>query len=119
SRARFVRPDSVWLQEGAANLGDKQTLLRMDAEVFPAIGLGQHPSIHRVVEITARDNDDGVGDSASPTTPDQWANILKAELEAKKTAKVEAKTECNTARALALELLGNATPISLFALKQF
>jgi hypothetical protein len=75
--------------------------------------------MYPVVEITARDYEAGLGDPSSPATPSDWARILRTELEAKKAAKRTSKKEFNTARALALELLGNQTAIALFALKQF
>jgi len=118
NRAAFVSPENVWLKEADTDLGVKQTLVRMDIEVFPAIGVGQQAAMHPVVEIIARDNDAGIGDPASRATPLEWAEILRSELEAKKAIRRVSKKECKTARALALELLGNKIPVSLFALKQ-
>src|SRR6185369_13893498 len=39
NRAAFVSPENVWLKEADTDLGVKQTLVRMDIEVFPAIGV--------------------------------------------------------------------------------
>ncbi|HUI77148.1 MAG TPA: acetoacetate decarboxylase family protein [Bryobacteraceae bacterium] len=116
STANFVRPESVWLSE-EGELDPKQTLLRVDAEVLPALGVGQTTAIRPVIQISRGDLDAGLGDA--PDAPWKWAEDLRHELGTKKAAKQEYPTELKTARALAIELLGNQTPVALYTLKQF
>jgi hypothetical protein len=46
----------VWLQEGEANFGSRQTVLRVDSEVFTAFHVGQQAVIEPILEISARDD---------------------------------------------------------------
>ncbi len=116
--ANFVRPESVWLKEGEAQVDSQQTLLRVDAEVWSAYGAGQKATVQPVIEISQRDADVGLG-AGSVDTPFVWAESLRQELGAKKGTKAKYPADCKIARALALELLGNHTPFSLYTLKQF
>jgi hypothetical protein len=117
-RATFVWPSSTWLSEEEGDLGAKQTLLRMDVEVLPAIGVGQQTAVHPVVQISSGDTGSGGDEAGSRTTPGMWARTLKRELEDKKAVKRDRRDDCVISRALALELLGNRVPISLYTLKQ-
>ena len=110
-RAEFVRPQSVWLQEGEADLGAKQTLLRVDAEVFTALYAGQQAAMHPLIEVSARDFA-GIGEPDSRATPAEWARLLRLELESKKPPGKNARREFRIARALALDLLGNPSLIA-------
>jgi hypothetical protein len=117
--ASFVRPESIWLAEGEPSSRAMQTLLRLEAEVIPALGVGQPASMHRVLEIRGNDDSAGLGDAGSRTTPFEWAEALRLELGTKKGVKAAFPEKCKVARALALELLGNRVPVALYSLKQF
>ncbi len=128
-RAEFVKPQSVWLQEGETDLSAKQTLLRVETEVFTALRAGQQAAMYPLVEISERDFA-GIGEPTSLVNPEDWANILTGELNGKNTVKRERWMDLKIARALALELLGNRSltaidptddrmPVSLYTLKQF
>jgi hypothetical protein len=117
--ATFVRPESVWLAEGEPSSRAMQTLLRLDAEVIPALGVGQPASMHAVLEIRGHDDGTGLGDAGSRTTPFEWAEALRLELGTKNGVKTAFPDKCKVARALALELLGNRVPVALYSLKQF
>jgi hypothetical protein len=119
NRATFVRPESAWLGEGDAALTGRQTLLRVEAEVIPALGVGQKTAVHSVVEISEYDSDYGIGDAGARSIPGEWADALLLELETKKATKRKNDQDFRVSRALALELLGNRVPVSLYTLKQF
>lgn len=113
--AQFVRPQSVWLgEEGRTD--PKQTLLRVDMELLPALGQGQKASFQPAIEISKDDPEIGLG--PAPDTPWRWAEDIRHELGMKKAAKQEHFVQLKIARALSLELLGNQTPFSIYALKQ-
>lgn len=117
--ATFVRPESVWLNETESGIDAKQMLLRVDAEVIPALGVGQKTSMHTLMEISARDAGGGLGDAGQGATRPEWAEALRLELGTKKGTKAKFPDQCKIARALALEVLGNRVPLSLYTLKQF
>lgn len=116
--ANFLKPESVWLSE-ESEFGDhpQQTLLRVDAEVWPALGMGQKATILPVVEIGEGEPQAGLGDA--PDAAWRWAQHLRAELLAKKRIKCRFAKDLKIGRALALELLGNHVPFVAYSLKQF
>lgn len=114
--AKFVRPESVWLSE-EGQVDPKQTLLRVDTEVFSALGAGIKATTQPLIEISRDDTDAGLGDA--PDSPWKWAEELRLELGTKKGTKIRYFRDMKVARALAIELLGNQTPICLYTLKQF
>jgi hypothetical protein len=118
--ANFYKPESVWLSD-EVQLSDnpKQTLLRVDTEVWPAIGEGQKAIIEPVIEICQGEPEAGLGNV--PDAAWKWSSILCSELRAKKRIKAYPEDAHNfkTARALALELLGNQMPFTAYSLKQF
>jgi hypothetical protein len=104
--ARFVRPSSVWLEEGKEDLDTRQTLLRVDAEVYTALHAGQSAAIYPLIEISARDFA-GIGEPDSRANPSEWAEVLRSEKASKKNTRHAHRDQMEIARALALELLGN------------
>ena len=138
-RAEFVRPPTVWLQEGQDDLEAKQTLLRVDTEVFTALHQGQQAAMNPLIEISSHDFA-GIGEPNSLANPSEWAKILKSELAKKYATKREHSYEFQVANALAIELLGGPglipadqspadqspadqfhrrVPVSFYTLKQF
>ncbi|MEO8596004.1 MAG: hypothetical protein ABI759_21970 [Candidatus Solibacter sp.] len=117
--AGFVRPESVWLKEGQANIEANQTVLRMEAEVWPAVGADQKAVTQKLIEIIEHADDSGMGEVNSPDVPYQQAEQLRLEQGSKKSIKARYPGCCKVARALALELLGNRTPFSMYTMKQF
>ncbi|HEV2327024.1 MAG TPA: hypothetical protein VGS10_24005 [Terracidiphilus sp.] len=116
--ANFLKPESVWLSEETEfSSNPQQTLLRLDAEVWPALGEGQKSTILPVIEISQGDPDVGLGDALDAAW--RWSQHLRAELIGKKLAKVSVPEDLKIGRALALELLGNETPFVAYSLKQF
>jgi len=114
--ANFLRPESVWLSpKGELSADPAQTLLRVEAEVF--VGAGQKSSIQPVIDISRGAVDAGLG--RAPDSPWHWAEQLRDELGAKKATKLDFPDDLRVARALALEFLGNQTPVSIYTLKQF
>jgi hypothetical protein len=104
--ARFVRPSSVWLEAGTDDLDAKQTVLRVDAEVYAALHAGQSATTYPLVEISERDFA-GIGEPGSRADPAEWARVLRSERDSKRDTKAEHPRDFAIARALALELLGN------------
>jgi hypothetical protein len=116
--ANFLKPESVWLSEETEFCTHpQQTLLQVDAEVWPALGEGQKATILPVIEISQGDPDAGLGDA--PDAPWRWSQHLRAELLEKKQAKSNLAGDLKIGRALALELLGNEVPFVAYSLKQF
>ncbi len=114
--ADFVRPESVWLGgEGGTN--PEQMLLRMNAELLPALGAGQKAMMFPVLEIRKNEPHCGLGPAKDAAW--EWAEYLREELERQKGAKQQWFAQLKVGRALALELLGNKTHFSLYTLKQF
>jgi hypothetical protein len=114
--ANFVRPEAVWVGEGG-QVNPQQVMVRVDAELLPALGVGQKATFQPVIEISHNAPDLGLG--SSPGGPWHWAEDLRHELGCKKAAKQQYFRELKVARALALELLGNQTPFAMYTLKQF
>jgi len=116
--ANFFKPESVWLSdEVELSENPPQTLLRVDSEVWPAIGEGQKAVVLPVVEICQGLPDAGLG--AAPDAPWRWSEQLTRELEAKKQIKALNSRDLQIARALSLELLGSQMPFTAYSLKQF
>ena len=120
STATFLRPESIWLNEaGTQAPNPSQTLLRVEAEVLEALGEGQQTTTQPVVEINAEDPFGGLRPTDAPDSPWKWAEDLRLELGAKKATKTQYPAELRIARSLALELLGNKVPVTLYTIKQF
>lgn len=115
--ANFQMPSNVWMTDQPDIRNPHQTLLRVDTEVWPAIGEGQKATVLPVVEICRGDPDAGLG--SAPDAAWQWAEQLRAELLAKKNIKANCPWQLKTGRALSLELLGNDMPFTAYSLKQF
>ncbi len=115
--AHFVRPESVWLGAGDAEscLDPKQTLLRVDTEV--TVAAAQQSQVKPLIEIRRRETDAGLGEA--PSAEQIWTELLRRELGPKNGLKVFRNRELKVGRALALEILGNETPIQIYTLKQF
>lgn len=116
--ADFERPETVWLgDEDSTPNRAQQTLLRVQAEVFEALGVGQKTASRPVVEILSGVRNAGLGESRDESA--LWSQQLREEQETKKAIKAGRPGAFKTARALALELLGSRTPFSIYTLKQF
>jgi len=116
--ANFTCPDSVWMSDQVdATTDPQQSLLRLDTEVWSAFGQAQKATIQPIIEIGQGDPNAGLG-----TGPDQawrWSESLRAELLEKKDLKAKVPNALKIGRALALEILGNQTPVTAYSLKQF
>lgn len=117
--ANFVRPESAWLSDGADEDKPRQTLLRVEAEVWAALQAGQQAKVEPVVEIVQREVNVGLGGLATQDNAFVWAEKLRIELGTKKGTKRKYPEDCKVARALALELMGNEAPLAMYTLKQF
>jgi hypothetical protein len=118
--ANFVRPESVWLKGGESKGADTpQTLLRVDTEVWRAVGEGQKALPEKVLEIRQSEDNAGLGKDDSSELAYERSEQLRLEQGTKVGTKAKVPGCCKIARALALELLGNRTPICMYTLKQF
>ena len=117
--ANFVQPGSVWMSDQAEEDDPRQTLLRMDAEVWTALESGQQAMVQPLVEIVQNEDNAGLGRLAAQDKAFAWAEALRLELGTKKGAKALFPQHAKVARALALELLGNQAPLAMYSLKQF
>lgn len=117
--ANFVQPGSVWMSDQAEEDEPRQTLLRMDAEVWTALEAGQQAMVQPLVEIVQNEDNAGLGQLAAQDKAFAWAEALRLEQGTKKGAKARFPHHAKVARALALELLGNQAPLAMYSLKQF
>ena len=117
--ADFVQAGSVWMSDEAEEDNPRQTLLRMDAEVWAALESGQQAMVQPLVEIVQNEDNAGLGRLAAQDKAFAWAEALRLELGTKKGAKARFPQYAKVARALALELLGNQAPLAMYSLKQF
>jgi hypothetical protein len=111
--AQFDRPESVWLRV-TPEAKSPQTLLRVKAEVLPALGAGQKATFQPVIEISHTSHE-----SLPAGASWSWAAGLRRELQTKKATKLQQWQHLKVARALSLEILGNQTPFSIYTMKQF
>ena len=117
--ADFLRPENVWLQGDAGGRQPRQTVLRMDAEVWAALDAGQQAMVQPVVEIVQNEDNVGLGNPQTQDAAFHWAELLRKELGAKKGTQLRHAGLAQVARALSLELLGNQVPLAMYSLKQF
>lgn len=113
--AQFEAPANVWL--GGPCAGGPQRLLRVSAELLPALGEGLMAKFEPIIEISTEESQEAF--RLAPDTPWEWGKIQIQEMDRKKAARQQHFEELKIARALALLPLGNSTPISLYTLKQF
>ena len=66
--ANFMRPESVWLSDDAGKHQPRQTVLRMDAEVWAALEAGQQAMVQPVIEVVQHEANAGLG-HPKPRTP--------------------------------------------------
>lgn len=127
--ANFVRPESVWLSDQPNDTQPQQVLLRVEAETWSALDAGQQAHMQPLVEIVQNEVNAGLGTDNFRDNATRWSQTLRDELLSKKKTAQSSKKKttpestvqdhCKTARALALELLGNQAPFSLYSLMQF
>ena len=97
--ADFVRPESVWLSDDAGKHQPRQTLLRMDAEVWAALETGQQALVQPVVEIVQHEDNAGLG---HPDTQDMafgCSELLCLKLGTKKGSQLKYPGRSQPARA--------------------
>ena len=116
--ATFDEPPSVWMESDGPSTDAVQALLQVAAEVEPAVGEGQRTEIRQIVDISEGTLPSDLEGLVWRNTADRWALMLRQELERKKRTKLDHREALKRARALALELLGNRKPFSLYTLKQ-
>jgi hypothetical protein len=111
----FVSPPSVWMSNPSGEA--HQPLLRVAAEVLPSLDQGQKAVERIVLEVHQGE----MVDQNAQLLADQWALLLRDELERKKRVKhsAEGRHDLQRARVLSLELLANSVPWNVFTLKQF
>jgi hypothetical protein len=119
SRAVFDLPASSWMSERGAEGGRRQNLLRVNGEVLPAVGEGQGTRMGTLIDIIGGDTTAGVSTYEGRVTADRWAAILIDEQARKKQTAFDNDKALYTARHLALQILGNHVPVSLYTMKQF
>ena len=118
-RAEFVSPRNAWMSEDGAHSDAKQEVLRVMAEVLPVVGEGQGSSMQTIVDVVLGERFDAKEPTGQRVIADRWGALLQLELERRKRTKSEKPAELNVARALAIDLLANRVPFSLYTMKQF
>jgi hypothetical protein len=124
--AIFEEAESSWMSADGPAINAEQVLLRVTAEVLPVVGEGERAVRREIVEIRSGTPVVPNADLAWRVLGDRWTAILGGELKRKKWMSVRGRgsegggiSEVKRARALALEILGNRVPISVYTMKQF
>ncbi len=117
--ARFIEAESSWMSEEGPSSDAHQALLRVDAEILPAVGEGERTQKRTIVEIVGGTPAAHKDELAWRNTGERWGSILREELHRKKQTAQRHAPAMDDMRALALELLGNRVPVALYTLKQF
>lgn len=124
--AIFEEAESSWMSADGPAINAEQVLLRVHAEVLPVVGEGERAVRREIVEIRSGTPVVPNGGLAWRVLGDRWTAILGGELKRKKRMSVLGKgpdgggtSVAKRARALALEILGNRVPISVYTMKQF
>ena len=117
SNAAFVVPDTNWMSSDGPAREAVQPLLGLEAEVLPVVGRGERSERRSILSIEAGRVAELTDVLEWRVIADEWARVLTSELARKKALK--ATPEIDVARSLALEVLGNKVPLSLYTLKQF
>ncbi len=97
TKGTFISPESVWMSDAATEA--HQPLLSIAAEVLPSLDQGQQAVERVVLEIHQGE----MVDQNAQLLADQWALLLRDELERKKkvTASSRRRLDLQRARALA------------------
>ena len=119
TRASFTSPENAWMTEGGSDIQAEQKVLRVDAEVLPAVGVGQGSRMQTIVDVTLRAENVSGARLDKRLLQERWGSILQQELERRKRAKAEKSAHLKTSRAMAIELLGNRLPLAFYTMKQF
>lgn len=117
--ATFDEAESSWMSEEGPAKDAAQTLLRVDAEILPAVGEGERTQKRRIVEIMQGKPMEAADPLAWRISGDRWSAVLRHELDRKYATKQTSGAALDDARAMGLQLLGNRVPFSVFTMKQF
>ena len=115
-KATISSPRDVWLGESGPD--QPRQYLRLDTELFPALGYGQKAEERTLLEIDGRDvlaYNDSVG---WRLVAERWGPQLVDDLMVKAEICDRQSEHVQAAKALALEVLGHGTPINWLVLKQ-
>lgn len=116
-KATITSPRDVWLDESGPD--KPRQYLRLQTEVFPALGYGQKAEERTLLEIDGRDvlaYNDSVG---WRLVAERWGPELVDDLMVKAEMCNRQVDEVLAAKALALEVLGQGAPINWLVLKQY
>ena len=115
-KATISSPRDVWLDESGPD--KPRQYLRLDTELFPALGYGQRAEERTLLEIDGRDVlawNDNVG---WRLVAERWGPELVDDLMVKAEICERQSDHVKAAKALALEVLGHGAPINWLVLKQ-
>jgi hypothetical protein len=118
-KATIDSPKDAWLSPKGP--GEHRQFLRMEIEMFPALGLGQKAQLGTLLEIDERDVP-ADGDTAGWThVTETWGPEVLADLRRKANlaSAPETKRLMENANVLALEILAHSAPINRISLKQY
>jgi len=120
SPAHFIVPEHEWMSSDGPASSVKQPLLNLEAQVLPVVGGGEKAVRRTILELFDGEPPEAE-EEAWRTIADSWGGALKAELKRKKKARSDeaTKQKVEHARAMALDLLSNTQPVSIYTIKQF
>lgn len=131
-KADIERPEDPWLTTRGPEEGRR--LLKLEADVFPALHLGQQAERRTLIEIDGNcqwpydhtQNESG-RDDVRPDTEDagwqmvseKWGDELRREVKHKAGYLEHHETELRNAKAMALEILAHGAPVNWIHVKQY
>ncbi len=112
-------PDTRWMDLDGPSNEVLQSLLDVQAEVLPVIGAGEKSQRRNILNVSQGRPSELVGEEEWRAIADSWGDLLKSELKRKQDLSTGNWHLMKRAEALAIEVLGNDWPISLYTLKQY
>lgn len=111
-------PETRWMDLDGPSNEVLQSLLDVQAEVLPVIGAGEKSQRRNILNVSQGRPSELVGEMDWRVIADSWGDLLKSELKRKQELSKDYYA-MKRAEALAIEVLGNRWPISLYTLKQY
>ena len=115
-KASITSPHDVWLGESGPD--KPRQYLRLDTEIFPALGYGLEAEERTLLQIDGGDVAAWNDEVGWRLVAERWGPELVDDLMVKADMCVRQSDHVEAAKALALEVLGHGAPINWLVLKQ-
>jgi hypothetical protein len=115
--ATIERPPDAWLTRSGP--AEPRTMLRLAAEVFPALNLRQKAEHRTLLEIDGHDVLPYNADVGWRMVAQTWGRQLVDDLKRKAYERARRRREVDDAKALAFELFAHGLPVNSVVFKQY